>query len=152
MSAQGNDGGMDAVELTGIYTYRSFIDRPEPVDDFNKLRFGQLELRLSAAPDGAVSGVLVFPAQPGIEPPAMDVSGTISAGSLVRFTGKGRPDTSISDFHYEYDGVVLPHWEKGIGQRMVVAGTVLRAADHGSGASLAKAGQTASFVAVKRDV
>jgi hypothetical protein len=34
---------------------------------------------------------------------------------------------------------------------MTLAGTVLRAADHGSGASLARAGQTASFLAVKRD-
>lgn len=36
-------------------------------------------------------------------------------------------------------------------QRMTLAGTVLRAADHGSGAGLARAGQTTSFRAVKRD-
>jgi hypothetical protein len=35
--------------------------------------------------------------------------------------------------------------------RQTLAGTVLRAEDHGSGPTLAPAGQTASFLAVKRD-
>lgn len=144
---------MDAEALTGTYTYRSFFNRPEPVDDFNRLRFAQIELRLSVQADGTMTGVLVFPAAPGAEPPVMDVTGQVSAWSPVRFsfTGRGRPGTAIADFHYEYDGVVLRHWEAGIDQRMTLAGTVLRAADHGSGASLARAGQTASFLAVKRD-
>ncbi|MFD0351537.1 hypothetical protein ACFQ0M_46715 [Kitasatospora aburaviensis] len=59
---------MNAVELTGTYTYRSFLNRPEPVDDFNKLRFAQLELRLQAGRDGAVSGALVFSEEPGARP------------------------------------------------------------------------------------
>ncbi|MEU1182540.1 hypothetical protein ABZ464_33875 [Streptomyces sp. NPDC005820] len=122
---------MGVVELTGTYTYRSFLNRPEPVDDFNKLRFAQLELRLAVDPDGAISGELVFPEEPGADPLAMD--------------------GPIADFHYEYDGIVLRHWETGIGQRMTLAGTVLRAEDHGSGPTLAKAGQTAGFLAVKRE-
>jgi hypothetical protein len=145
---------MGAEELTGTYTYRSFLDRPEPVDDFNRLRFAQLELRLLAQPDGTMTGALVFPTSPESDPLAMDVEGEASAPSGLtqfRFTGKGRPNTEIADFHYEYQGILLAHWETGIGQRLTLAGTVLRAADHGSGASLAKAGQTASFLAVKRD-
>ena len=144
---------MEADELTGSYTYRSFHNRPEPVDDFNRLRFGQLELRVSVQPDGTMTGALVFPAPPGMEPALMDVSGRVAAWSPahVSFTGRGRPGTSIADFHYEYDGVVLRHWEAGVDQRLTLAGTVLRAEDHGSGATLAKAGYTASFLAVKRD-
>ncbi|GAA2786724.1 hypothetical protein [Kitasatospora aburaviensis] len=144
---------MNAVELTGTYTYRSFLNRPEPVDDFNKLRFAQLELRLQAGRDGAVSGALVFSEEPGGETIAMDMTGQASGTSPVAFTltGRGRPNSPIADFHYEYDGIVLRHWEAGIGQRMTLAGTVLRAEDHGSGSSLARAGQTASFLAVKRD-
>jgi hypothetical protein len=143
---------MDGADLTGTYTYRSFLDRPDPVDDFDKLRFAQLELRLTIATDGTIDGALVFPGAAGTEPLAMDVSGEVSAGSPARFrfTGRGRPNTPISDFHYEYDGTVLHHWPTGIGQRLVLAGTVLRAEDHGSGASLARAGQTASFLAVRR--
>ncbi|MFG2226322.1 hypothetical protein [Streptomyces sp. NPDC048644] len=144
---------MNVVELTGTYTYRSFLNRPEPVDDFNKLRFAQLELRLAAEPDGTVSGALVFSEEPGAEPIAMDMVGRASGSSPMAFTltGRGRPNSAIADFHYEYDGIALRHWETGIGQRMTLAGTVLRAEDHGSGSSLAKAGQTAGFLAVKRD-
>lgn len=35
---------MGAEELTGYYTYRSYVNRPEPIDDFNKLRFAEAEL------------------------------------------------------------------------------------------------------------
>ncbi|MEU1515076.1 hypothetical protein ABZ490_23495 [Streptomyces sp. NPDC005811] len=121
--------------------------------DFNKLRFAQLELRLAVDPDGAISGELVFPEEPGADPLAMDMVGRASGSSPLAFTltGKGRQGGPIADFHYEYDGIVLRHWETGIGQRMTLAGTVLRAEDHGSGPTLAKAGQTAGFLAVKRE-
>jgi hypothetical protein len=144
---------VEAEKLSGTYTYRSFLDIPEPVNDFRNLKFAELELRLSVQPDGTVTGMLVFPAAPGAEPPAMDVNGRVSAQAPVHFgfTGKGRQGTGIADFHYEYDCGVLRHWERGLNQRFTLAGTVLRAKDHGSGASLAKAGVTASFLAVKRD-
>jgi hypothetical protein len=139
--------------LSGTYTYRSFLDVPDPVDDFGKLRFAQLELQLAVQPDGTVTGALVFPAAPGTEPAVMDVSGEVSAVSPLHlsFSGRGRPGSAIADFHYEYDGGLLRHWETGIGQRLTLAGTVLRAEDHGSGATLAKAGFTASWLAVRRD-
>ena len=57
-----------ATGLTGTYTYRSFHNRPEPVDDFNQLRFGQLELRLAVEAGDQVTGVLVFPATPAPSP------------------------------------------------------------------------------------
>jgi hypothetical protein len=128
---------MEAGDLSGTYTYRSFLDLPEPVDNFSKLKFAQLELRLSVQPDGTVTGTLVFPAAPGAEPAVMDVSGTVLEWSPahVSFAGKGRPGNAIADFHYEYDGSVLHHWATGINQRLTLAGTVLRAEDHGSGAT-----------------
>lgn len=143
---------MQATDITGTYTYRSFIDRPEPVDDFNDLRFAQLELRLTVSSAGSVSGLLVFPAPAGEEPLAMEMVGQADGVPLtIKLTGKGVQGTPIEDFHYEYDGVVLRYWPTGVGQRMTLAGTVLRAKDHGSGANLARAGQTASFLAVKRE-
>jgi hypothetical protein len=140
------EGLMSAAEVAGTYTYRSFLNRPEPVDDFNKLKFAELELKLAVGADGEISGELIF-----TDSLSMDMVGRVSGESPVAFTltGRGRPGTPIADFHYEYDGRVLRHWENGINQRMTLAGTVLRAADHGSGASLARAGQTASFLAVK---
>lgn len=149
----GDQAGVEAGNLSGTYTYRSFLDLPQPVDSFSKLQFAQLELDLAVQPDSTVTGTLVFPAAAGAEPAVMDVTGKVSAWSPAHmsFTGKGRPGSAIADFHYEYDGGVLRHWETGINQRLTIAGTVLRAEDHGSGATLAKAGFTASFLAVKRD-
>ncbi|WP_380283201.1 hypothetical protein [Kitasatospora purpeofusca] len=138
---------MNVMELTGTYTYRSFLEVPEPVDDFNQLRFAQAELRLTAEPDGSVNGELIL-SDPGAEPLiVMDMTGRAKASSRASFTLSGRGRPPIADFHYEYDGVVLRHWETGIGQRMVLAGTVLRAEPHGG----APAGKTASFLAVRRD-
>ena len=145
---------MSGQELTGTYTYRSFLDRPEPVDDFNRLRFAELELRLSVDAKGLISGALVFAESPGAEPLAMEINGHVVGGSSpsrFSFTGQGRVGTPIADYHYEYDGMILRHWRAGIDQRLTLAGTVLRAADHGSGSMLARAGETASFLAVRRD-
>ncbi|WP_030277487.1 hypothetical protein [Streptomyces sp. NRRL B-24484] len=138
---------MNVMELTGTYTYRSFLDLPDPVDDFNKLRFAQATLRLAAEPDGAVNGELIL-SDPGEEPLIiMDMAGRVSASSRLSFTLSGRGRPPIADFHYEYDGMVLRRWETGVDQRMVLAGTVLRAEPHGS----APAGRTASFLAVRGD-
>jgi hypothetical protein len=141
------EGLMSAAEMTGTYTYRSFLNRPDPVDDFNKLKFAELELKLTVGADGEISGQLVF-----TDSLSMDMVGRVSGESPVAFTltGKGRPGTPIADFHYEYDGRVLRHWENGINQRMTLAGTVLRAADHGSGASLARAGQAVSLFTARK--
>jgi hypothetical protein len=145
---------MDIEQLTGYYTYRSFVNRPEPVDDFNKIRFAEGELFLWVQSDGTVSGTLAFPAAPGTDRQAiMDISGNVTSWSpvTVSLTGIGHPNTEIFDFDYEYNGAVLHHWDAGTNQRPALAGTLLRAKDHGSGSTVAKAGATASFVAVKRD-
>ncbi|MEV4064163.1 hypothetical protein [Nonomuraea dietziae] len=145
---------MQAEDLTGYYTYRSFLNHPAPVDDFNKLRFGEAELYLSVQQDRSITGTLSFPAAPGADrKDVMDITGEILDWSTARFrlTGKGRPKTGIADFHYEYDGVLSRTWEAGVEQRHSLTGTVLRAKDHGSGSNLARAGVTASFAAVRRN-
>ncbi|MFF2351097.1 hypothetical protein ACFVVL_15100 [Kitasatospora sp. NPDC058115] len=139
---------MDVIDLTGTYTYRSFLELPDPVDDFNRLRFAQATLELTASADGTVGGELIL-SDPGEEPAIiMDMAGTATAASSrVSFTLSGRGRPPVADFHYEYDGGILRHWETGVHQRVVLAGTVLRAEPHGG----APAGQTASFLAVRRD-
>ncbi|MBB5792607.1 hypothetical protein HDA41_000571 [Streptomyces caelestis] len=34
---------MVVTEVTGTHTYRSFLNKPELVEDFDKLRFAELE-------------------------------------------------------------------------------------------------------------
>jgi hypothetical protein len=146
---------MELQELSGYYTYRSFLNIQEPVDDFNNIRFAEAELFLIMGTDGSISGSLSFPAEPGVqEKQFMDINGTIEISSdliVFNFDGQGRPNTEIFDYSYEYSGYVAHTWENGINQKLSLIGTVLRAKDHGSGNQTAKAGATASFVAVRRE-
>jgi len=58
---------MKSDELTGYYTYRSFLNRQDPVDDFNRIRFAEAELFLNVQIDGTIFGTLSFPAEPGAQ-------------------------------------------------------------------------------------
>ena len=137
--------------IIGYYTYRSILDGPDPVDDFNKIKFAEAELFLHVGDDGMVSGLLAFPAEAALaEKAIMDLTGRVLSWEPLRLhlLGKGRANTEISDYEYEYDCTVAPSWDFSTPpQRTVLTGTVRRNKDHGS----AKAGATASFVAVKRD-
>jgi hypothetical protein len=146
---------MEAQELIGYYTYRSFLNIELPVNDFNKIKFAEAELFLIVQQDGTITGTLSFPAEPGTsEKLFMDITGNVKSWSspiTLEFKGQGRPNTTIFDYLYEYSCSVTRMWENGIGQRLCLTGTVLRAQDHGSGDQVAKAGATASFVCVKRE-
>lgn len=138
---------MEPEDLTGIYTYRSFHNLPQPVDNFERLKFAQLEMQLDVSADGTLTGRLVFSPDTG-----MDLRGTCTGTPTPRlvYTGLGPAGSDIADFHYEYDAVVLRTWEHGIGQQLTLAGTVLRARDHGAEPNVSPAGYTASFLAVRR--
>jgi hypothetical protein len=146
---------MEYQELIGYYTYRSFRDNPLPVNDFNNIKFAEAELFLIIHADSAITGTISFPAEPGAsEKLFMDITGNVKSWPspiILEFKGKGRPNTAIFDYLYEYSCSMTHIWEKGEGQRLALTGTVLRALDHDSGNQIAKAGITASFVAVKRD-
>jgi hypothetical protein len=141
---------MDHHDLTGYYTYRSLLNRQEPVDDLNQIRFAEGELFLYVAPDGLVSGTLAFPADPLADAKDfMDITGRVTGWSppTVELEGLGRPETATESFDYKYQGSMAPAYPDAVRQRPAFVGTVLRARPHGNAA----AGYTASFVAVKRD-
>jgi len=142
---------MKIEELIGYYTFRSFRDRPDPVNDFNTIKFAETELFLHVGDDGVVSGLAAFPAdttphRKGV----MDLAGKVSSWEPLRlhFVGKGQPHTEMADSEYEHDCTVAPTWDFSVPpQRTVLSGTVRCNKNHGT----ATAGATASFVAVKRD-
>lgn len=140
---------MNVDDVVGYYTYRSFLDRV--VGTPSDILWGEGELLLAISDEGQVTGTLAFPADAGAEQKLfMDLSGTVSAWSplSLRFIGKGRAGTAIGDYEYEYDCRVTHEWESATpAQRTSLVGTVRRNKDHGE----AKAGATASFIAVKRD-
>jgi len=114
--------------------------------EYNKIKFAEAELFFHVGDDGVVSGLLAFPAEPALtEKGIMDLTGKVLSWDpfRLRFLGKGRPNTEIADYEYEYDCTVAPTWDFSVPpQRTVLSGTVRRNKDHGT----AKAGATASFV------
>ncbi len=140
---------MSVAELSGYFTYRSFLNRPTGAP--NDILWAEAEILLLVSDEGTVTGSLSFPAD-GIATGKqfMDLSGRVTAWDrlALRMVGKGRAGTPIADFEYEYDCQVANEWENAAPtQRLALVGTVRRNKDHGS----AKAGATASFIAVKRD-
>lgn len=138
---------MDINDLTGYYTYRSFVNDPAGPPRL----FGEGELLLFLNDQGALSGTLAFPADAGApRKDFMDLAGTVTSWSdlALHFTGIGRAGSGIADFEYEYDCELAHEWDSATpAQRVSLVGSVRRNKDHGS----AKAGFTASFIAVKRD-
>ncbi len=126
---------MDHHDLTGYYTYRSFLNRQDAADDFNTIRFGEGELFLWVAPDGAVQGTLGFPPDPlASEKQFMDVTGRVTSWSppAVELRGLGRPETGTEAFDYSYQATLAPSFPEADAQRPALIGTVMRAKAHDS--------------------
>lgn len=141
---------MEPYELSGTYTYRSFINEAEIVDDFGKLQFAETELTLFAALGGTVTGILSWPTKDDdSERAGMDIEGQIISREplLVRLEGLGRKGSAIEDYSYQYEFTLAKRWLETTKPRTCLIGSVMRAKDHGT----AKAGITASVIAVKRD-
>jgi hypothetical protein len=141
---------MDPHELSGTYTYRSFINEPKMVDSFGELQFAQAELTLFAGLDGNVTGFLSWPTKADDSERAfMDIEGRMVAREplLVRLDGIGRKGSAIETFHYRYELTLARHWPETTKPRPCLIGSALRVKDHGT----AKAGVTASVIAVRRD-
>ena len=141
-----------AALIAGKYTYRSYVNRPDVVvnDDAQSatkalsLLFGEGVMTLDSPVGDKVTGT--FDMGGGY---VLDLSGTIETGTsgltVVKLAGPGRPGTLTAGWEYDYQAIVTPSWATATGQIPALVGTVLRAKPHGS----AKAGVTASFIAVK---
>jgi hypothetical protein len=73
--------------LSGTWTYRSFLNNPDHVDDINQLLFGEGDLIVEQAPMGAFAGRLELGSDY-----QLDLRGFSSYGMpfIVRFQGIGR--------------------------------------------------------------
>src|ERR671918_908801 len=113
---------MEVQELVGYYIYRSFLNNPLPVDDFNKIKFTEAELFLIVHADSTITGTLSFPPEHGaLEKLFMDITGNIKSWSsplLLEFKGQGRQNTEIFDYLFEYSCTLTRIWEMGVGQRL----------------------------------
>jgi hypothetical protein len=142
---------MELYELSGTYTYRSFLNEPGIVNDFKKLQFAEAELTLFAGLDGSISGTLSWPKKEDddSERDVMDIEGKVVTREplLVRLHGVGRKGSAIEAYDYQYELTLAKHWPETTRPRTCLVGSVIRVKDHGK----AKAGVTASVIAVQRD-
>jgi len=138
-----------APSLAGKWTYRSFINTPQPVDgDPTKalnLIFGEGTYTLEMPTRRTVKGTLDFGGGVGL-----DLTGKVSPGPceqlFFRINGYGRAGTPTAGWEYDYSGVIACHWPHGVNQVPSLVGTVIRAKPHDG----APAGVVASFVAVRQ--
>jgi hypothetical protein len=138
-------------DLTGVWTYRSFINNPASVqtaDEALALIFGEGTLTImEASPASGFKAELSFG-----EDAVMDLVGDVTAASgdlpaTASVKGRGRADSPVADFAYDYVFYEVPNWPNGIDQRQALVGTVIRVEDHGA----AKKGATASTVTVRKN-
>jgi hypothetical protein len=137
-------------DLTGVWTYRSFINNPATVQtpqDALALIFGEGTLTIAdASPESGFKAELSFGGDA-----IMDLIGDVIAASgdaplTAKVKGRGRAGSSVADFAYDYVFYLAPTWPNGIDQRQALVGTVLRVEDHGA----AKKGFTASSVTLRQ--
>ena len=139
-------------DLAGVWTYRSFGNKPETVQSFDEIAVAQGELVLErAGAPSVLSGRLAFyGAKPTAKDPRLTVTGMVTDGCL-QFRGIGVKGTAAEGWVYDYEGHRAPVWPNGVDQRPALIGSVIRAVPHPSGTSTAPAGSVFSFVACKRD-
>lgn len=134
--------------ICGKWTYRSFINDPDPNLEFNKLKFAVAELSFEEADFGKIAGRLRFGED------YLKLTGTMTFGNpfAARFQGVGATPGTIENgqpWVYDYLGFIAPAWPNGIDQRPAIVGTIVRTVTHSNGQ--AKAGYVASWIAVRRD-
>jgi len=132
-------------DLTGTWTYRSFLNDPDLSTAFNDLEFGRGNIQVVAAPLGVFAGRIYGP---GWE---LRLSGAIGYGNPwnVRFQGKGI--VGGEEWIYDYSGYVVPPWPNGVDQRPAMVGSIVRTIPHSTGTNgkaTAPAGVVCSWYAV----
>ena len=142
--------------ISGIWTYRSWVNDPELVvvngDDaetskrLGALLFAEAEFVLEDGEPGVITGRLNMGEIGGLT-----LFGSVAYGNpfSVRFQGVGMDAGSVSEgWIYDYIGWLVPLWPNGVEQRPAIVGSVVRTVPHGQSA----AGKVASFIAIKRDL
>ena len=110
---------MSPQDLTGAYTYRSFLNEPEPHPIFNSLRFGE------AAVDRDRAGRLsdrhsCLPCRSRSERPGIHGHrrhATNGTPPTLELEGVGRPGTGTADFDYKYVAYPVPAFSDAVDQR-----------------------------------
>ena len=128
--------------FVGNWTYRSFINNPDPAVEFNDLAFAVATIKIKASAMEELVGTI------GGEGWELKLNGSTAYGNpyTVRFQGVGVVNKET--WVYDYIGYLVPRWPAGVNQRPAIVGSVTRTVPHSQGK--AAAGVVASFIAVRQ--
>ena len=132
--------------FVGVWTYRSFHNNSEQVEDFNDIRLWQAELRLDPYGPDLVKGRI------GSGGYDLDIYGSVSnecGTDSIKLRAIGVQGTQTEGWIYDYTGVLAPAWPDGDRQRPTIVGTVIRSVPHAPNRS---AGLSYSFIAVNKEI
>jgi len=134
----------DLGSLTGVWTYRSFLNDPNLATQYKDYLFGSGYITIDDAPMG------VFRGRIGDTGWSLELNGSINYGYpyAVRFQGKGI--VNGEEWIYDYLGFVIPPWPNGVNQVPAMVGSIVRTIPHSGSApkTVSPAGVTASWIAV----
>lgn len=133
--------------FTGTWNYRSLLNNPDDVTDWNSLQFGSGMLVITAPSTDTLGGTIGGPGW------SLNLHGSIAYGSpgQVRFQGRGL--VGGEEWVYDYIGWLVPVWPNSNDtlQRAAIVGSVVRTVPHSGSepGTVNPAGVVASFYAVR---
>jgi hypothetical protein len=143
--------------ISGIWTYRSFLNSNDLTVQPNALLFGSGYIQIDEAPMNQLKGKIFGPnsstnPNPVTKPYSweLDLNGSINYGDpyTIRFEGKGI--VSGSQWIYQYVGYMVNPWQNGQNQVPAFVGSIVRAIPHPDGSGgVAPAGVVCSWYAVR---
>jgi len=133
--------------FVGKWTYRSFLNDPDPAKPFNDLEFGVGAISIEEGPIAALVGVI------GGQGWSLALKGARSYGDPMRARFQGVGIVGGETWIYDYVGYLVPDWPNGVEQRPAIVGSVVRSLPHSGSnpGTVNPAGVVASFVAVKAE-
>lgn len=138
--------------FVGDWHYRSLLNNPDDVSDWNNLQFGEATIKITASSSDTLGGTIGGSLGPGKGNWQLDLHGSISYGSPAQVRFQGRGLVSGEQWIYDYIGWLVPVWPNSNDtlQYPAIVGSVVRTIPHsGSDGTVHPAGVVASFYAVR---
>ena len=143
--------GMTAADLfAGAWTYRSFLNNPDPKVSFNDLEFATARLTIRS---DAAFGVLVGRLSFGGDGLTLKGTSRYVNPFALRFQGTG-DSAGTKGWVYNYLGLLAPAWPNGVDQRPAIVGTISRShrrEGEGRGGRVIYRGETGSRLIKESD-
>lgn len=144
--------------LTGVWTYRSWVNTDDLLTSYKDLLFGSGYIRIDPSPFTEFKGKIFGPnddkhPNPVTRPYSweLDLRGSCNYGDPFSFRFQGTGIVGGSEWIYDYQGYMIKPWPNGVNQVPALVGTIVRTIPHPSsdGKSTSPAGVVCSWYAVR---